>query len=65
MGKLIFYHKHHPLSGRQWRPVSASPYTAEIISRARCKELNLLYTDSARARQWLLLKPLAALACSL
>jgi len=40
------------------------PYNAEIIPRAHCKELSLLYTDFARARQWLLLKPLAARACS-
>jgi hypothetical protein len=40
------------------------PYNAEIIPRAHGKELSLLYTDFARARQRILLNPLAARACS-
>jgi hypothetical protein len=40
------------------------PYIAEIIPRAHCKELSLLYTDFARARQRILLNTLAARACS-
>ena len=40
------------------------PYTAEIIPRAHCKELSLFYTDFSRARQRILLNPLAAWVCS-
>jgi len=53
-----------PMRGLLAAPVRLRrPYSAEFIPRAHCKELNSLYTDFARARQWRLLKPLAARAC--
>jgi len=55
MGKLIFYHKHHPLSGRQWRPVFgfAVHPCRQKFPRAlqRTIELNQFYKVSALARQ--------------
>jgi len=66
MGKLIFYHKHHPLSGRQWRPgFGFAVHRRNYFPRALQRVYSALVTDSARARQRILLTPLAARACSL